>query len=97
MHPCLAYQFPRLSWSPLTAALSLLMILCVPQSARGQTFEAVAVFVDEAPVIDGKLDDAVWAEISPITAFVQVWPDEGAEPTEPTEVRIAYNRNYLAP
>ena len=69
--------------------------MCVQKPTAGQAFEAVAVFIDEAPVIDGKLDESFWAEIPPITDFVQVWPDEGAEPTEPSEVRIAYSHSHL--
>lgn len=60
-----------------------------------QEWEIAPVFVEEAPRIDGSLDDAIWTEIDPITEFTQVWPDEGAVPTELSEVRIAYNRDYL--
>lgn len=55
----------------------------------------MAVYSPESPRIDGMLDEAIWQEITPITAFVQVWPDEGQPPTEPSEVRIAYNADYL--
>lgn len=60
-----------------------------------QEWEITPVFVEEAPRIDGSLDDAIWAEIDPVTEFTQVWPDEGEVPTELSEVRIAYNRDYL--
>ena len=64
-------------------------------SGYAQTWEAVATYVEEAPRVDGVLDDAIWEQIAPITDFVQVWPDEGAIPTEPSEVRIAYTRQHL--
>src|SRR6185503_14673386 len=50
------------------------------------------------PIVDGRLDDAVWRAVSPITEFVQRNPVEGAPPTETTEVYLAYDsRNiYLA-
>ncbi len=74
-------------------------ILVVPAMARTQVQpapdRATAVFVDEAPRIDGVLDEAIWKEIAPITSFVQVWPHEGDPPTEYSEVRIAYNRDFL--
>jgi len=53
------------------------------------------VRIDEAPRIDGLLDEALWAEIEPITDFRQWEPDNGAPATERTEVRIAYDDSYL--
>ncbi len=41
-----------------------------------------------APVIDGRLDDAVWAGAEPITDFFQREPVEGEPISERTEVRI---------
>ncbi|WP_412067244.1 DUF5916 domain-containing protein [Rubrivirga sp. IMCC43871] len=57
--------------------------------------EVTAVFTDEAPRIDGRLDELLWDRIVPIRSFTQVWPDDGSEPTETTEVRVAYDRDYL--
>ena len=95
MHNCPAYAPWRLFPCLAIGTFGQLIVLLLPWQVLGQAFEAVAVFVEEAPVIDGRLDDAVWADVPPISEFVQVWPDEGAEPTEPSEVRIAYNHNYL--
>ena len=47
------------------------------------------------PVVDGRLDDAVWRDAALITEFIQTNPIEGAAPTEATEVRIAYDADYL--
>ncbi|MEM0961869.1 MAG: carbohydrate binding family 9 domain-containing protein, partial [Bacteroidota bacterium] len=57
--------------------------------------EVTAVFADEAPRIDGHLDDPLWETVEPVTGFRQVFPDLGAEATEDTEVRVAYDRDYL--
>ncbi|MGD8413730.1 MAG: DUF5916 domain-containing protein [Candidatus Latescibacterota bacterium] len=54
-----------------------------------------AVFVEDAPKIDGHLDEEIWRWIEPITQFYQVWPDDGAEPTERSEARVAYDRDNL--
>ncbi len=43
------------------------------------------------PRIDGRLDDAVWAQAEAAGGFRQVEPNDGADPSEPTEVRIAYD------
>ncbi|MGE3618235.1 MAG: DUF5916 domain-containing protein, partial [Gemmatimonadales bacterium] len=44
--------------------------------------------VTEAPVIDGRLDEAVWQSATPLADFVQRQPAEGAPATERTEVRF---------
>ena len=56
---------------------------------------AVAIRTSEPPAIDGRLDDAVWMEATPITDFVQTDPVEGAPGTEQTEVWIAYDSDNL--
>jgi hypothetical protein len=57
--------------------------------------EVRAVFVDDAPRIDGRLDEPFWSSIPPITQFYQVWPEDGAPGTERSEARIAYDRDHL--
>jgi hypothetical protein len=60
-----------------------------PAAARK---EARAVRVEgRAPVLDGRLDDAVWSAATPISDFTQKEPAEGAAATERTEVRFAYD------
>ncbi len=66
-----------------------------PEAPPVNPYEVTAIFVDEAPRVDGHLDDAVWQDIPPITDFIQVWPEDGSTATEPSEVRIAYDRDYL--
>ena len=45
----------------------------------------------QAPVIDGRLDDAIWRTAALIETLVQEEPIEGAPATEKTEVRVAYD------
>lgn len=47
------------------------------------------------PVIDGKLDDAVWQEANLLDNFIQSDPDAGKPATEQTEVRIGYDSHNL--
>jgi hypothetical protein len=47
------------------------------------------------PVIDGKLDDAVWQTAPLIDDFHQVRPTDGGTPSERTEVRLLYDDDYL--
>jgi hypothetical protein len=48
-----------------------------------------------APRIDGVLDDPVWATVPESGRFTQSFPHDGAQPSEPTSVRVAYDRDYL--
>jgi len=60
---------------------------------RKKIVDAVRV---NAPIsIDGKLIEPVWAEARAVADFLQYDPEEGAQPTEQTEVKIAYDDNAL--
>jgi hypothetical protein len=50
---------------------------------------------EERIVLDGVLDEAVWTRAVSAGEFVQQDPVLGAEPTERTEVRFAFNRDHL--
>ena len=54
-----------------------------------------AVRTSERPVIDGKLDDPAWRRAIPSDTFTQHFPDEGAPPSERTEVRVLYDDDAL--
>ena len=45
--------------------------------------------------VDGRLDDEIWEKATPITDFIQKEPTEGAAPTDPMEVRLAYDDEAL--
>ena len=66
-----------------------------PALAQPSPKVARAVRVTRAPRIDGRLDDDSWAQLAPITDFVQRQPSEGQAPTEATEVFIAYDNEAL--
>ena len=51
--------------------------------------------VDVPPVIDGQLDDEAWRTATVLTQFTQQSPLDGAPATEPTEVYVAYDSEYL--
>lgn len=48
-----------------------------------------------SPVIDGRLDDAIWRTAKPVGGFVQRSPHGGAPATQQSEVRIVYDRDAL--
>ena len=45
--------------------------------------------------LDGLLDEAVYANVPPISDFVQVEPQEGTPATEKTDVWITFDRDYV--
>jgi len=80
--------------------------LCA-QSRAGQTTQqrqagapevlrtAQASRVEQAPRMDGTLDDPLWQQATPISNFLQREPFEGQSPTEKTEVRILYSKREV--
>lgn len=56
---------------------------------------AVRVTAATRPVIDGRVDEAVWATAPPITELLQRDPQEGAPATEPVAVRLLYDAEAL--
>ncbi len=50
--------------------------------------------IEGSIVIDGRLDEDVWSRIEPLR-MIAFEPDAGAEPSERTVVRVAYDDRYL--
>lgn len=55
----------------------------------------VAVKVQQAPVIDGELNDEVWKKAPVATNFIQYSPNYGKAPSVKTEVRILYDNSAI--
>jgi hypothetical protein len=50
---------------------------------------------EKPPVIDGKLDDAVWQQAAVFKDFVQYRPGDNIAPSKPTEVMVGYDAKFL--
>jgi hypothetical protein len=50
---------------------------------------------DKPPVIDGKLDDAVWQNAAVLKDFYQTSPGDNIAPSKPTETMISYDSKFL--
>lgn len=48
-----------------------------------------------APVIDGRLDDAVWSQAAILKDFIQTGPGDNIEPSKATVAYIAYDEKHL--
>ncbi|MEO1436134.1 MAG: DUF5916 domain-containing protein [Bacteroidota bacterium] len=79
--------------------LLVMLLACLSSSVFAQSNEPKrtlqAVRVEEAPKIDGKMDDAVWQKAAPATDFVQQRPTPGTKAFQKTEVRVLYDNTAL--
>lgn len=64
-------------------------------AAAGGVKVATAARVTSRPRIDGVLDEPLWREATRITDLTQWFPGDGDPATEPTEVLIARDDDYL--
>ena len=86
-----ALTCPALVFAAVALAHAQDLSLSSPDARR--TLKAVETA--EPPTIDGVLDEPLWQRAEPATGFVQADPLEGEPATEQTEVRVAFDRNYL--
>jgi hypothetical protein len=49
----------------------------------------------EGPVIDGRVNEAIWQSVQPISSFTQQDPVEGAPASEKTEVRVIVGKGNV--
>jgi hypothetical protein len=89
------------------ARLVAALLVCLAAPAAGaqppvglavdgrRTLVAVRLADDEAIQVDGRLDEPAWQRAEPAVGFRQQDPDNGVAATEPTEVRILFNRQRL--
>ena len=87
---------------PLAGLLALLVATNLtaqggPGSGEGDVAISLPVGIagaagaSDLPVIDGRLDDAAWAQAAPMTGFIQREPDDGQPASERTEVRVLFD------
>ena len=77
--------------------LSILLLLCISVGVHAETevFQAEAYRTYESVEVDGELSESDWQKAIPIHQFTQYEPYEGAQMTEPTEVRILYDDRHI--
>lgn len=63
--------------------------------AASSAAPASAVRAVQAPVLDGRLDEAVWRQAPKIDQFLEYEPNEGAETRFKTEARVTYDDRNL--
>jgi hypothetical protein len=78
--------------------LSALILCCLGQPGPQDLPSHAATTLgagESEPVIDGRLDEALWARVTPLTGLRQVLPDTGAPASERTEVRFCFGPEEL--
>jgi hypothetical protein len=80
-------------WVAVVAFLAIPSIAS-PQTSRERP-QLQAVRVEEAPRIDGVIDEAVWQLARPVDQFTQQEPQEGQPASDRTEVRVLYDSRNL--
>ncbi len=66
-----------------------------PVERRNAPITATQLQANETIIIDGKLDDAIWQRIKPMTEFYEYRPRDAATAKYDTEARIAYDKHAL--
>ena len=79
---------------PLRGGL-LLALVCLASPTLAEPRSAQLHRIDTPPEIDGRLDEAIWSKLPPMGELVQVEPEQGAAPSERTEMWVAYDEDNL--
>jgi hypothetical protein len=66
-----------------------------PENGIRRSMTALRMADSDAVTLDGRLDEPFWARAVPAADFIQQDPQNGRPATEPTEVRVAYNKDVL--
>jgi hypothetical protein len=82
---------PRIS----TFLAAVLIVCLAPAAANAAPDVIAAVPTDEEIRVDGHMREAAWSEAVVVSDFTQRELDEGAAPTEQTEVRVLYTEDTL--
>ena len=66
-----------------------------PENSGRRSMTALRMADGEAVTLDGRLDEPFWARAIPAADFIQQDPQNGRPATEPTEVRLVYDKDVL--
>ncbi len=82
----------------MIAAMALALLTLAPDSIVTKDTSSLHVNIPRAmhaPVLDGRLDDAIWREAAQLTDFIQGEPLDQAPPAEKSIGYVAYDARYL--
>ncbi len=74
----------------------LLLIICMFSfPANAGTWQTTITHTATPVTIDGKLDDAAWTSVTPITEMWEHYPTDTVRASKQTDIYLAYDENYL--
>jgi hypothetical protein len=76
------------------ATLGLALSVAAAAGATAHV-DAIALTAPDAVRVNGELSLAVWETVPPTSGFVQREPNDGGEPSQRTEFRVAYDASTL--
>jgi hypothetical protein len=78
-------------------ALALALVLAAPTASRAAAAgdPMVARRLEGRITLDGRLDDPAWERAEPFDGFVQLFPHDGAPPSQGTVVRVLHDDHSL--
>ncbi|MEN8222499.1 MAG: DUF5916 domain-containing protein [Acidobacteriota bacterium] len=80
--------------SPIIIILTyFLTFSLIPATGTGQKLKVMNI--SGQPKMDGNLDDNVWKDVPVFSKFRMIHPETGKDPSEKTELRIAYTSKHL--
>jgi len=79
----------------LPSLVAALLLAEVDQPPPRPVAHFAAVRASRPPLIDGRLDDAVWQTATATDAFTQQVPFDGSPPSERTQMRILYDEDAI--
>ena len=77
---------------PFPGLLLVLMFAGLPVRGQGTSWQPM--YTDAEIILDGRLEETVWQSAPPVGTVVYE-PTYGQTPTEETDIRVVYDRNYL--
>ena len=76
-----------------------LLFLIVPkgvsQALPKRKYQTSFIGAKAAPKVDGRIDEAIWNTVDWSSDYVELSPEENTSPTEPTQMKILYDKKYL--
>ena len=79
----------------LVLFFTLLPLKLISQNIAKKEVQAYRLENSDEFIFDGRVAEEFWGRVPAATNFLQQEPNEGAQATEKTEVRIAYDDEYL--
>ena len=80
---------------PLFATLITIQTHAQPPEVLGKKQYFTNAVENNSIKLDGKLDEAAWAQVDWSSGFVQHQPDQGADPSQQTQFKIVFDDKFL--